>query len=59
LAAAKTALFNARVDAVVTATFLLFVTIIVIGSARECWLLLSKRKAGVLNESEYIALKDC
>ena len=59
LAAAKTALFNARLDAVVTATFLLFVTIIVIGSARECWLLLTKRKAGVLNESEYIALKDC
>ena len=56
LDAAKTALFNARVDAWVTATFLLFVAIIVLGTARECWLLLTKRKESVLRESEYIAL---
>jgi len=56
LAAAKTALFNARVDVAVTATFLLFVAIIVLGTARECWLLLTKRKESVLRESDYIAL---
>ncbi|MEO5912966.1 MAG: carbon starvation CstA family protein [Luteolibacter sp.] len=54
LAAAKTSLLNARIDVAITATFLLFVAIIVLGTARECWLLLSKRKATVLRESEYI-----
>ncbi len=56
LAAAKSALFNARVDVAVTATFLLFVTIIVLGTAYECWLLLSGRKAVVLRESAYVRL---
>ena len=55
LAAAKTSLLNARIDIVITATFLLFVTIIVLGTARECWLLLTKRKPIVLRESPYIA----
>lgn len=53
LKAAETSLFNARLDVVVTITFLTFVTIIVIGTARECWLLLTKRKAAVLRESQY------
>jgi hypothetical protein len=56
LAAAKNSLLNARVDVVVTATFLLFVTIIVCGTAYECWLLLSGRKPVVLRESPYVAL---
>jgi carbon starvation protein len=55
LKAAETSLFNARIDVVVTITFLLFVAIIVIGTARECFLLLTKRKASVLRESTYIA----
>ena len=55
LAMAKTSLFNARVDVVVTATFLIFVSVIVLGTAYECWLLLSKNKAIVLRESNYIA----
>ena len=55
LAMAKTSLFNARVDVVVTATFLVFVSVIVLGTAYECWLLLSKKKVSVLRESEYIA----
>ena len=54
LKAAQTSLFNARVDVVVTVTFLTFVTIIVLGTARECWLLLSKRKPIVLRESPYV-----
>ncbi len=56
LKAAQTALFNARIDVAVTATFLVFVTLIVLGTARECWLLLSKRKPVALKESEYIRL---
>ncbi len=53
LKAAQTSLFNARIDVAVTITFLFFVTIIVLGTARECWLLITKRKAIVLQESEY------
>lgn len=53
LKAAETSLFNARVDMVVTFSFLFFVAIIVFGTARECWLLISKRKESVLRESEY------
>lgn len=58
LAAAQTSLFNARLDVAVTVTFLAFVFIIVLGTARECWLLLSKRKQTTLKESPYIALPD-
>lgn len=54
LAAAKTSLFNARLDIVITVTFLVFVSIIVLGTARECFLLLSKRKTSILRESPYI-----
>ena len=53
LKAAQTSLFNARIDVAVTITFLFFVTIIVLGTARECWLLITKRKAIALQESEY------
>lgn len=54
--AAETSLFNARLDVVVTSAFLIFVAIIVAGTARECWLLLRKQKQAVLHESEYVAL---
>ena len=54
LAAAKTALFNARLDVAITVAFLIFVAIIVVGTARECWLLLTRRKMIVLRESEYV-----
>lgn len=57
LAAAKSALTNARVDVAVTVTFLVFVTVIVLGTARECLLLLSGRKAPVLKESPYVPLE--
>ncbi|HEY8990615.1 MAG TPA: carbon starvation CstA family protein [Luteolibacter sp.] len=58
LATARTELFNAKLDVVVTATFLTFVAIIVLGTARECWLLLRKRKPLELRESEYVALAE-
>ena len=45
-------------DIVITVTFLVFVTIIVLGTARECWLLITKRKHAILRESEYIAHND-
>ena len=53
---ARTALLNARVDVGITALFLIFVAAIVIGCAREWWLLLRKEKKVVLHESEYVAL---
>ncbi len=55
LAAAKTSLFNARVDVVITVAFLVLVSIIVVGTGRECWLLLTGRKAIRLRESEYVS----
>ncbi len=54
LAAAKTSLLNARVDVAITLTFLVFVAIIVLGTARECYLLLAKRKPSILRESDYV-----
>ncbi len=56
LAAANTSLFNARIDVVVTISFLLFVSLIVIGTVRECWLLLTKRKVIVLKESPFVSI---
>lgn len=53
---ARTALLNAKVDVGITAMFLIFVAAIVIGCAREWWLLLRKEKKAVLHESEYVAL---
>ncbi len=58
LKAANTSLLNARIDVVITVAFLFFVAIIVLGTARECWLLLSKRKPTVLRESEYVPHAD-
>jgi carbon starvation protein len=55
LKAAETSLFNARIDVVVTITFLIFVAVIVLGTARECFLLLTKRKPIQLRESPYVA----
>ncbi|MEI6653376.1 MAG: carbon starvation CstA family protein [Verrucomicrobiota bacterium] len=58
LAAARNSLFNARIDVMVTATLLVFVTLIVLGTAYECWLLLTKRKPIVLRESPYELLRE-
>lgn len=55
---AQTALTNAKVDVVITAMFLIFVAMIVIGCIREWVLLLSHKKAPELKESEYVALGD-
>ncbi len=55
---AQTTLTNDRVDIVITGMFLAFVAAIVIGCAREWWLLLHKQKPVVLRESEYVALAE-
>jgi carbon starvation protein len=55
---AQTALLNAKVDVAITAMFLVFVAAIVIGCAREWYLLLAKRKPAVLHESDYVTLPD-
>jgi carbon starvation protein len=54
----KNQLFNARIDVVVTMVFLFFVGLIVVGTAYECWLLLTKRKPIALRESAYVAQAD-
>jgi carbon starvation protein len=48
-------LFNNRVDAVVTAAFLVLVTIVVIANARVWWQLLSGKRTAQLHEEPYVA----
>ncbi len=47
-------LFNNRVDAVVTAVFLLLVTIVVVANARMWWQLVSGRQTAPLREEPYV-----
>jgi carbon starvation protein len=47
-------LFNNRVDAIVTATFLVLVSIVVIANARAWWQLLSGRRTAELREDPYV-----
>lgn len=56
LKAVETALFNARLDIVVVTVFLTFVTVIILGCAREWWAILSGAKKGEIRESPYVAL---
>jgi carbon starvation protein len=54
----RSLLFNNLLDAVVTGTFLMLVSVIVLLSLREWFLLLSKRKVAVLHEAEPVWLPD-
>jgi carbon starvation protein len=56
--ATESALFNARMDVGITAMFMLLVAIIVIGCAREWYLILSGTKKSVLHEGPYIPLAE-
>ena len=49
-------LLNNRVDVVVTAVFLILVTIVVIASARIWWQLLSGKRSAPLREEPYVAV---
>jgi carbon starvation protein len=51
LAATRTLIFNSRLDAVVALLFLLLVVAILFVSAREWWLVLSRRKPAELRET--------
>lgn len=55
---AQTSLLNAKVDVGITVLFLFLVAAIVLGCAREWFLLLSKRKPVRLQESDYVTLPD-
>jgi carbon starvation protein len=50
-------LLNNRVDAGVTAVFLVLVAIVVLANARIWWQLLSGKRAGALHEEPYVAVK--
>ncbi len=56
LKAAQVSLANARIDLVITAAFLLAVALIVLGTIRECYMLLAKKKPMNLRESLYVPL---
>ena len=56
LAAWQAQLFNNRVDAAVTAVFLLLVTIVVLANARMWWQLVSGRQPARLHEEPYVAV---
>ncbi len=47
--------FNARVDAAVTAVFLLLVAVVVLANARVWWLLLAGKRAPALTEEPFVA----
>jgi carbon starvation protein len=49
-------LFNNRVDAAVTAVFLVLVAVVVLANARAWWQLLSGRRAAELREEPYVAV---
>jgi carbon starvation protein len=50
--------FNNLIDAAVAGVFLVLVTVIVVLSVREWWLLLTRRKPAVLHETEPVWLPD-
>jgi len=56
LKAVQTSLFNARIDIVVVTIFLGFVALIVLGCAREWWLILFGSKPAEIHESPYVEL---
>jgi carbon starvation protein len=49
-------LFNNRVDAAVTAIFLILVAIVLVANARVWWQLLSGRRVAQLREEPYVAI---
>ena len=47
-------IFNDRVDAVLCLSFMMVVLVVIAASARECWMVVSKRKAPGVNEAPYV-----
>jgi len=48
-------IFNDRLDATLALVFMAVVLVVIAASAREWWMVLSKRKAPVLNEAPFVA----
>jgi len=46
--------FNDRLDAVLALVFMAVVLVVIVASAREWWLVLSRRKAPVVNEAPFV-----
>ncbi|MBI4887375.1 MAG: carbon starvation protein A [Acidobacteria bacterium] len=47
-------IFNDRVDAALCLGFMLVVVVVIVASARECWMVARKRKTTGLNEAPYV-----
>ena len=47
-------IFNDRLDAALALAFMAVVVLVIVASAREWWLVLSKRKAAVVNEAAFV-----
>jgi carbon starvation protein len=47
-------IFNDRLDAALTLVFMAVVVLVILASAREWWLVLSKRKAAAVNEAAFV-----
>lgn len=58
LAAWNQLLFNNRVDAIVTGTFLVLVLLVIASSAWVCFEILSGRRRAVLHEDPYVEVQD-
>ena len=51
-------LFNNRVDAIVTGTFLVLVVIVLLANARVWWQLLAGKRAAELREEPYVTVTE-
>jgi carbon starvation protein len=47
-------IFNDRVDAVLCLGFMLVVVVVIVASARECWMVAARRKTASVNEAPYV-----
>ena len=47
-------IFNDRVDAALCLSFMMVVLVVIAASVRECWMVVSKRKAPGVNEAPYV-----
>jgi carbon starvation protein len=47
-------IFNDRLDAALALFFMAIVLVVILASARECWLVAARKKAPVVNEAPYV-----
>ena len=51
---ARQMIFNDRIDAALSVFFMAIVVVVIIACARECWLVLAKKKAPRVNEAPFV-----